>query len=124
MDIQLKRIYDDATQHDGYRALVDGMWPRGIAKRDAKLDEWYKTLAPSKELRQWFGHDRERWQAFRKAYRSELAEADTAALEELREIARQRQLTLLFGAKDIECNHAVVLKEYLETCDDRQEKKR
>jgi len=123
MHIQLKRIYDEAAQSDGYRVLVDGMWPRGIAKQDAKLDEWYKTLAPSKELRQWFGHDRERWQAFRKAYRSELAKADTDALDELRKIARQKQLTLLFAAKDVECNNAVVLKEYLETCDEQTEKK-
>lgn len=123
MKIQLKRIYDDTAQNDGYRVLVDGMWPRGIAKRDARIDEWYKTLAPSKELRQWFGHDRERWQAFRKAYRAELAEADTVALDELREIARQQQLTLLFAARDVECNHAVVLKAYLETCDDREKKR-
>lgn len=123
MKIQLKRIYDDAAQNDGYRVLVDGMWPRGIAKRDARIDEWYKTLAPSKALRQWFGHDRERWQAFRKAYREELAEADTAALDELREIARQKTLTLLFAAKDTECNHAVVLRDYLQTGDDREKKR-
>ena len=123
MKIQLKRIYDDTAQNDGYRVLVDGMWPRGIAKRDARIDEWYKTLAPSKELRQWFGHNRERWQAFRKAYLAELAEADTVALDELREIARQQQLTLLFAARDVECNHAVVLKAYLETCDDREKKR-
>ncbi|MDF3920233.1 DUF488 family protein [Salinicola salarius] len=123
MKIQLKRIYDDTAQNDGYRVLVDGMWPRGIAKRDARIDEWYKTLAPSKELRQWFGHDRERWQAFRKAYLAELAEANTVALDELREIARQQQLTLLFAARDVECNHAVVLKAYLETCDDREKKR-
>lgn len=123
MKIQLKRIYDAAAQNDGYRVLIDGMWPRGIAKRDARIDEWYKTLAPSKELRQWFGHDRERWQAFRKAYLAELAEANTVALDELREIARQQQLTLLFAARDVECNHAVVLKAYLETCDDREKKR-
>lgn len=123
MKIQLKRIYDAAAQNDGYRVLIDGMWPRGIVKRDARIDAWYKTLAPSKALRQWFGHDRERWQAFRKAYLAELAEADTTALDELCEIARQQQLTLLFAARDVECNHAVVLKAYLETCDDREKKR-
>ncbi|WP_110651678.1 DUF488 domain-containing protein [Salinicola peritrichatus] len=124
MKIQLKRIYDAAAQNDGYRVLIDGMWPRGIVKRDARIDAWYKTLAPSKALRQWFGHDRERWQAFRKAYLAELAEADTTALDELCEIARQQQLTLLFAAKDVERNHAVVLREYLLMRDGRLEKKR
>lgn len=124
MKIQLKRIYDAAAQNDGYRVLIDGMWPRGIAKRDARIDAWYKTLAPSKALRQWFGHDRGHWQAFRKAYLAELAEADTTALDELCEIARQQQLTLLFAAKDVECNHAVVLREYLQMRDGRLEKKR
>ncbi|WP_136065879.1 DUF488 domain-containing protein [Modicisalibacter radicis] len=114
MNIQLKRIFETASREDGYRVLVDGMWPRGIAKRDAALDEWRKDLAPSRELRQWFGHDRQRWAEFRKAYHSELDEADRETLANLRQHASQEGLTLLFAARDVECNNAVALKEYLE----------
>lgn len=115
MTIRLKRMYDPAADDDGHRVLVDGMWPRGVAKRDARLDDWCKDLAPSKALRQWFGHDRERWRGFHNDYLSELAQADDDTLDRLLKYATSDAgLTLLFAAKDTECNNAVVLKEYLE----------
>lgn len=114
MRIRLKRIYDDAADDDGYRVLIDGMWPRGVAKRSAGLDAWHKALAPSSELRKWFGHDRERWDGFRKAYEKELDDCDAEVIEELQSHARDEGLTLVFAAKDTECNNAVVLKQYLE----------
>lgn len=114
MRIRLKRIYDAAADDDGYRVLVDRIWPRGVAKRDAALDEWCKALAPSGELRKWFGHDRQRWVKFRDAYRDELDDCDPDTLANLRAHADDEGLTLLFAAKDAECNNAVVLKAYLE----------
>lgn len=114
MAIQLKRIYEQAADDDGYRVLVDRMWPRGVAKRDAALDAWPKELAPSNELRRWFGHDRERWADFRQAYEKELDDCDPSLFQDLREHAGQKGLTLLFAARDTECNNAVVLKAYLE----------
>lgn len=114
MQIRLKRIYDEAADDDGYRVLIDGMWPRGVAKRDAKLDVWHKALAPSNELRRWFGHDPERWTEFRKAYEKELDDCDPEIFEELRHHAEDEGLTLLFAAKDTKYNNAVALKHYLE----------
>lgn len=114
MVIHLKRIYEAASSDDGYRVLVDRAWPRGIAKKNAGLDEWCKDLAPTKELRQWFGHDRERWEQFATAYREELEDADPNTLERLRERAKDSGLTLVFAARDTECNNAVVLKGVLE----------
>lgn len=114
MSIRLKRIYNEAADDDGYRVLIDGMWPRGVAKRDAQLDAWHKALAPSNELRRWFGHDPERWSEFRKAYEKELDDCDPAIFEELRNHADDEGLTLLFAAKDTEYNNAVALKHYLE----------
>lgn len=113
MDIRLKRIYDGVSQDDGYRVLADGIWPRGVAKKDAALDDWCKELAPSKELRQWFGHERDRWREFYTAYRAALAECDAATLEWLRACAQESRLTLLFAARDVDCNNAVVLRDYL-----------
>lgn len=114
MRIRLKRIYDPAAADDGYRVLVDRLWPRGVAKADAGLDAWHRTLAPSKELRRWFGHDRERWPDFRIAYERELADADPDLLAELRRHAGREGLTLLYAARDTACNNAVVLKQVLE----------
>lgn len=113
--IRLRRIHDEDPADDtGTRVLVDRVWPRGIRKADARLDHWYKELAPSTELRKWFGHDPERWDAFRERYRAELqAPEPQARLDELAAIARQGPLTLLFGAKDTEHNQAVVLRELL-----------
>lgn len=114
MPIRLKRIYESAADDDGYRVLVDRIWPRGVAKRDAALDQWCKELAPSKELRQWFGHNRDRWTPFCEQYRSELDQCAEETIETLREHARNGELTLLFAARDTECNNAVVIKNYLE----------
>lgn len=114
MRIRVKRIYESAADDDGHRVLVDRIWPRGVAKRDAALDDWCKALAPSSELRKWFAHDRERWAKFRDAYREELDHCDPEVFATLRAHAEDEGLTLLFAAKDSECNNAVVLKAYLE----------
>lgn len=110
--IEIKRVYEPPASADGFRVLVDRVWPRGISKKDAALDLWMKGLAPSSQLRKWFGHDPERWSDFRKRYRTELR-SHIVELDELREHAAKRRLTLLFGARDTERNQAVVLKEVL-----------
>lgn len=110
--IALKRIHDPAGPADGTRVLVDRIWPRGVRKADAALDHWYREVAPSTELRKWFGHDPERWPEFRRRYRSELAQAPEA-LRALMALCRRGPVTLLFGARDREHNQAVVLREVL-----------
>lgn len=111
--IQVKRIYEEPNRSDGFRVLVDRLWPRGISKERAALDLWMKTVAPSTELRQWFGHDPNRWKEFVKRYRAELRD-HPSELAELRSRANKGALTLLFGARDSEHNEAIVLKEALE----------
>ncbi|GLI38129.1 DUF488 domain-containing protein [Geobacter hydrogenophilus] len=111
--IRLKRIYDPPAPDDGTRILVDRLWPRGIAKDEARLDEWLKEIAPSNELRKQFCHDPERWAEFRASYRRELG-ANAELLDRLRKLAREGTVTLLFAAKDEEHNNAVVLKELLD----------
>lgn len=111
--VYLKRVYEPAAPADGVRVLVDALWPRGVGKAKARLHEWSKDVAPSKELRQWFGHDPARWDEFRRRYRAELADKPET-LEHLRSLARERPVTLLFSARDTEHNNAVVLKEVLE----------
>lgn len=111
-DINIKRIYLPAA-NDGCRVLVDRLWPRGIKKEAAHLDHWFKELAPSDELRHWFGHEPAKWDEFRRRYRAEL-DANTAALAPLREILRKEsKVTLLFAAKDEAHSNAVALVEYL-----------
>lgn len=111
--IHIKRIYDEPVQRDGTRVLVDRLWPRGISKEEAALDMWLKDIAPSDELRTWFGHKPERFAEFSQKYRQELS--DNPALATLQELARKsEQLTLLYGAKDTEHNQAVVLQKLLE----------
>lgn len=112
MTIATKRIYDEASNGDGHRVLVDGMWPRGVRKADARLDDWRKDLAPSKALRQWFDHDPEKFDGFRRRYRDELKDREDA-LDELLDAAGGQTLTLLFAARDTEHNHAVVLRDVL-----------
>ncbi|WP_091180519.1 DUF488 domain-containing protein [Paramicrobacterium humi] len=113
MGIEIKRVYDDAAPGDGFRVLVDRIWPRGVAKDDAHADAWLKDVAPSTELRKWFGHDPERMDEFASRYRAELDAND--AVDELRDLARtHKTLTLLFSAKDPERNQARVLRDYLE----------
>ena len=118
MRIATKRIYEAAAAEDGARVLVDGLWPRGVSKRAAALDGWYRELAPSRDLRRWFAHDRARWPGFVKAYHAQLEHADAQLIEQLRAQAADAGLTLLFAARDTECNNAVALKAYLEGRDD------
>ena len=111
-DVQLKRAYDAPSATDGTRVLVDRLWPRGLRKADAAIDEWLKDVAPSHELRRWFGHDPARWTEFRRRYKAELSRNE-AAVEALRALARQGRLTLVYSAHDAAHNQAVVLKDVL-----------
>ncbi|MGE5548741.1 MAG: DUF488 domain-containing protein [Solirubrobacterales bacterium] len=111
-DIRVKRAYAPAAGDDGVRVLVDRLWPRGLSKADAAIDAWRRDLAPSTDLRRWFGHAPERWEEFRRRYAEELAQ-QPEALAELRALAAHRRLTLLFGARDEARNNAVVLREAL-----------
>lgn len=112
MNIHLKRTYEDAADEDGFRILVDRLWPRGVSKESAKIDLWIKEIAPSTALRKWFGHDPAKWQEFQKRYRSELDE-NSELLKELRGHAKKGKVTLVYSAKDTEHNDAVVLLDYL-----------
>ena len=112
MDLRLKRAYDPASASDGYRVLIDRLWPRGVSKQQAKLDEWEKELAPSTELRQWFGHEPDRFAEFRRRYVGELR-GQRPRLAELRRRAREGTLTLVYSAHDSEHNDAVVLADVL-----------
>ena len=109
--VRLKRAYVDPAKGDGQRVLVDRIWPRGVAKTEAKIDVWLKEVAPSTELRKWFGHKPERWAEFRSRYRRELK--DNPAVQALRQIMAEGPVTLVYGAKDRLHNQAVVLAEYL-----------
>lgn len=111
--IQIKRVYSSKSSKDGRRILVDRLWPRGISKKKAGLTGWAKEAAPSRELRDWFGHDPEKWDGFQKRYAKELS-ANRHALLPLLEAAKHGTLTLLFAAKDPDHNNAVFLKKYLE----------
>ena len=111
--IKIKRVYDQFHQEDGYRILVDRIWPRGLAKASAHIDEWVKDIAPTNELRKWFSHDIEKWEAFRTKYLDELKKSGVAeTVHEL--VKKHKHITLLFGAKDEQHNQAVVLQEYLQ----------
>ena len=111
--INIKRAYEPAEKSDGYRILVDRLWPRGIKKTDAHFDAWLKEIAPSTELRKWFNHEVEKWADFNKKYKAELK--DSPALEELSELLKKHKtVTLVYSAKDEQHNQAVVLKEFLE----------
>lgn len=115
MSLKIKRVYDPASEHDGARVLVDRLWPRGVSKTRAHLDDWLKELAPSPALREWWDHDPERMVEFTERYRAELGDAEhQAALARLREImAEHPTTTLLYGAHDPVINHAHVLQNYL-----------
>jgi uncharacterized protein YeaO (DUF488 family) len=112
-DVCIKRVYEMPSRKDGYRVLVDRIWPRGVKKEAAKLDEWLRDVAPSTALRKWFAHQPEHWALFRDRYLAELTE-HTSLLESLRERASRQRVTLLYAARDQKLNHAVVLKECLE----------
>lgn len=113
MSIAIKRAYDSASDDDGERILVDRVWPRGVSKARADLSDWYKSVAPSTELRKWFGHDPDKFDEFRRRFRAEL-DANADAWQPLLEKARQGPVTLVFSARDEAHNNAVVLKEYLD----------
>lgn len=110
---QIKRIYDEPSEDDGYRVLVDRLWPRGVSREEARLDEWMKAVAPSTELRKWFDHEPNKFKDFKKRYETELAEK-VNLVNELAEKADGRAVTLLYAAKDEVHNHAVVLRDFLE----------
>ncbi len=113
--LKLKRAYEPANESDGYRVLVDRLYPRGVPKSKLKVDEWAKELAPSNELRRRFGHDPEKWREFKREYRKELTDpSKTELLASLARRARRSRVTLVYGAKDEEHNNAVVLKELIE----------
>ena len=111
--IKTKRIYEGPIKSDGFRILVDRLWPRGIRKDQAQVDVWYKDIAPSDALRQWFGHEPARWDEFKRRYVKELQDKD----DNIESIIAKRfgkRVTLLYGAKDEQHNNAVVLKEFIE----------
>jgi uncharacterized protein YeaO (DUF488 family) len=114
--IVLKRAYEEPARGDGYRILVDRLWPRGISKEDLHLNAWAKSLAPSTELRKWFAHDEAKWPEFRKRYRAELAQVGaTKIIRNLLAGAKSaKTITLVYGAKDREHNEAVVLRDLFE----------
>lgn len=112
MDVRAKRIYDPAEAADGYRVLVDHVWPRGVSRDRAHLDEWARELAPSDDLRKWFDHQPQRFGEFRRRYRGEL-ERQREPLQALRRRAREMTVTILYAARDRDYNNAVVVRELL-----------
>ena len=114
LQIALKRVYDEPEPSDGTRVLVERLWPRGLSKERMRVDVWLKEIAPSNELRKWFGHEPEKFAEFRRRYEAELAsESGQEALAKLRDMARRGPVTLVFAAHDVEHNNAVVLRDLL-----------
>jgi uncharacterized protein YeaO (DUF488 family) len=111
--IHIKRAYEPAAPGDGKRFLVDRVWPRGVTKDALHIDAWLKEVAPSTELRKWFGHDAARWSEFQQRYRRELR-GDAQGLAPILEAAQTGDVTLVYGARDTEHNQAVVLKQFVE----------
>jgi uncharacterized protein YeaO (DUF488 family) len=112
LNIKTKRVYDAASEDDGFRVLVDRLWPRGMTKDRVGADAWMKELAPSTELRKWYKHETPKWTEFKRRYFQEL-DQKLAALDELRQAIEKSTVTLLYSAQDTERNHAVALKEFL-----------
>ena len=112
MNIKIKRVYEQPDQEDGMRILVDRLWPRGLTKEKARVDLWLKTIAPSTELRKWFGHDPSKWEEFKKRYLHELSENDESVAL-LRQALKKGAATLVYGASDTGHNEAVVLQDFL-----------
>lgn len=110
--IKLKRIYEPAARGDGYRLLVDRVWPRGVAKEAAHLDEWLPDIAPSQKLRRWYAHDPKRWEKFCREYFAEL-NGKPELVDRLRRMSKRKTVTLLFGARETVLNNAAALKAYL-----------
>ncbi len=114
LNLSLKRVYDEPAEGDGTRVLVERLWPRGFSKERAHIDLWLKEIAPSTELRRWYGHDPEKFEEFRRRYESELAtEAARTAVNKLRSLAEQGPVTLVFSTHDVEHSNAAVLRDYL-----------
>ncbi len=111
--LKVRRVYEEPAKGDGFRILVDRLWPRGLSKDRARIDLWLKDVAPSNALRKWFGHDRARWAEFKRRYFKELADNEEA-VEPIVKQASKGAVTLLYGAKDEECNNAVALHEFIE----------
>lgn len=114
MAVRIKRAYERPEPGDGFRVLVDRLWPRGVARDDARIDLWLKEIAPSAELRKWFNHDPVRWTEFQHRYLFEI-EKHPEAIDQLGAATRHASLTLVYGAKDEEHNNAVVLKKFIES---------
>jgi uncharacterized protein YeaO (DUF488 family) len=113
MAIHIKRIYEPPAKTDGYRILVDHLWPRGLSKTEVHIDKWLKDIAPSADLRKWFGHKTDKWKEFTSRYQAELK--NNPAMDELqKDISAHKTVTLLYAAKDEEHNHALALQQYLE----------
>lgn len=113
-DVRTKRIYDAPTSSDGHRVLVDRIWPRGLTRQRAALNAWLRELAPSAELRKWFNHDPLRWTEFQRRYRAELAQ-QTELINRIRSHSLEQRVTLLYAARNETLNHALVLKQYIES---------
>ena len=111
--IKLKRVYESVDPGDGVRFLIERLWPRGMKKEAVKMDAWLKEVAPSNELRKWFGHDPDKWEQFKERYRAEL-KTNPAGWEPILQAARQGDVTLLYSTHDLEHNNAVVLKQFLD----------
>jgi uncharacterized protein YeaO (DUF488 family) len=114
MPIRLKRVYEKPSQSDGKRVLVDRLWPRGLTKEQARIDEWMRDLAPSTELRKWYGHDPSKWTEFNERYRKELNK-NLALVSKLAEQRRKGTVTFVFSSREEKLNNAVALKEYIES---------
>lgn len=111
--LKIKRIYDEPTKDDGVRIFVDRLWARGVTKERAKLDYWFKDIAPSSDLRKWFNHEPEKFEEFAKKYREEL-QYDKEDVEKIRTLLKTQNVTLIYAAKSPTINHARVLKDYIE----------
>lgn len=112
-NIKLKRVYEKPEKSDGFRILIDRLWPRGLSKEKAKINLWLKDIAPSNDLRKWFGHDPAKWSEFQKRYRKEL-QTNREAIKQLKQIIKkEKTITLLFSASDKEHNNAVALTKIL-----------
>ena len=114
MGIRVKRVYEPPSTRDGRRILVDRLWPRGLSKADAKIDNWPKNIAPSTELRKWFGHDPDRWSEFKRRYFAEL-ESKSDTVRALLDYVRAGTVTFLYSSKERRLNNVVALKEYLDS---------
>jgi len=112
--IEIKRIYDEPERSDGFRVLMDRLWPRGLRKDQVKVDVWMKEIAPSNELRKWFGHEPEKWAEFKRRYFKEL-DSKKDLVDSIRDKSKKGKIVLLYGAKEERFNNAVALKEYIET---------